>query len=335
MNKKNLAISMAVLSCITLLFPFNPEPASAQSQTAFAGDQQYLFDIFQSRRSVRNFRPDPVPREHILKILDIARTAPTAGNQQPWKFLVIEDREKIDRLKAACVELSLKRARQRGISEQAELDRLQKRMGKSYSGYLSAPVFIVVLTDSKSRYPDYNEKDGVLAGGYLLIAARSLGYGTVFTTDSFPEEVVREVFEIPERFRQVCFIPVGVPEEWPDPPEKKPLEAFVVFEKFAEDNPEEKAVEKNEIQLDKDVLMQYTGKYDYQGQLTITITLENGKLFMESGGQQKVELFAESKTRFFLKVADASVTFVRNDEGRVVELIAHQQGQDFKAVKAD
>jgi nitroreductase len=66
----------------------------------------------------------------------------------------------------------------------------------------------------------------------LMIAARSLGYGTGFYTTYFPETRMREFLGIPDRYNLVCFTPIGVPAEWPPAPAKRPLEEFVVFEKF-------------------------------------------------------------------------------------------------------
>jgi nitroreductase len=59
-----------------------------------------------------------------------------------------------------------------------------------------------------------------------------LGYGTVFYTDSIPDEVTKEVLNIPDRFERVCITPVGIPKEWPKAPSKKNLEEFIVYEKF-------------------------------------------------------------------------------------------------------
>lgn len=303
------------------------------AQITYTSEQEYLFDIFNTRRSVRKFKPDPIPEEHILKMMEIAHTAPTAGNQQPWKFLVIQDREKISQLKKECINSSLNQAKQRGITDQEKLNTMRERMEKSYGGYLSAPVVVVVVTDSKSKYPGYNEKDGTLAAGYLLIAARALGYGTVFTTDSFPDELVKNVFQIPENFNQICLIPIGVPETWPQSPEKKLITELVVWEEFVEGINYKLPVERRAIKLEGKVLQQYVGKYDYNSQLTINISLENGQLFMESLGQQKVEIFPESVNKFFLKAADAQITFIKNEKGKVTELIAHQAGQDFRAKK--
>jgi 5,6-dimethylbenzimidazole synthase len=186
-----------------------------------------LFDAIAGRRSVRRFRPDPVPREDIERIIKAACLAPTSGNQQPWRFLVVDDRARIDALRDACIEHGLDRTREQGVSDEAGLDAARERLAARYDPYLSAPVYVVVLTVDRSRYPSYNEKDGSLAAGYLMLAARALGYGSVFCTDSIPEEVTRAVFGIPEDMTRICITPIGVPEDWPRRPSKKPWRYFV------------------------------------------------------------------------------------------------------------
>lgn len=196
------------------------------------GSQESLlpfFEVVENRRSVRKFKDAPVPEDHLTAILDAARMAPTSGNQQPWKFLVLRERGTIDGLKDACIQASLeaRRGRQGGVSEEES-----ERVHQYFTDYLSAPVYVIVLTDNQSRYPTYNHWDGPLAAGYLMLAARALGYGTVFATDSIPEAVTREVLGIPDRYTRVCITPIGVPEAWPESPPKKSLDEFIVSERF-------------------------------------------------------------------------------------------------------
>ncbi len=121
----------------------------------------------------------------------------------------------------------MSQARERGVSEPDHLEATRARLQARFTSYLSAPVYVIVLTSDGSRYPAYNEKDGSLAAGYLMLAARALGYGTVFCTDSIPAEVTRSVFEIPDDLTRICITPIGVPEEWPRRPSKKPWRYFV------------------------------------------------------------------------------------------------------------
>ncbi|HUI29630.1 MAG TPA: nitroreductase family protein [Candidatus Acidoferrales bacterium] len=188
-----------------------------------------IWDVFQQRRSVRKYKPDPIPPEDILKIIDAARMAPTSGNQQPWKFLIITDKNKINEMKDACIKETIEYLKKNN----EEIDTSKKEeITNVFNDYFSAPVYIIVLTDNNSIYSSYNHWDGPLAAGYLLLAARALGYGTVFITDSVPESVTKEVFNIPDNYIRVCITPVGIPVEWPPTPKKKPLKEFIINETF-------------------------------------------------------------------------------------------------------
>lgn len=212
--------------------PISRYSVESNPRIKYTSEQTYLFDIVKNRRTVRKFMPAPVPKEHILKILDAARFAPTAGNQQPWKFLVIQNREKLDRLRNAMIEWNLDSYRKRMTPTREELSTAEQNLRKISNDLLSAPVYVAVLVDSKSRYPDSILYDGTLAAGYLMIAARALGYGTGFYTTFFPQAEMKEFFKIPEQYRLICFTPIGIPYEWPKTPVKKALKDLVVFEKF-------------------------------------------------------------------------------------------------------
>ena len=87
-------------------------------------------------------------------------------------------------------------------------------------------MYVVVLVDSESDYPGYNSHDGPLAAGTLMLAARALGYGTVYFTGSIPDHVTKTVLNIPDRYKRVCITPIGIPVEWPKTPPKKNLETI-------------------------------------------------------------------------------------------------------------
>jgi nitroreductase len=221
-----LKSSAAFLGSGMLLNCLAVSATAAENPTAPDGN---IWDIFRKRRSVRKFKPDAIPETDIAKILDAARTAPTSGNQQPWKFLVIRDRDKINRMKEACVQGAVERfdsRRDKTTSREQYESSVRDRLGN----YFSAPVYIVVLTDNNSPYPAYNHWDGPLAAGYLMLAARALGYGTVFITDAVPDSVTRTVLHIPDNYTRVCITPVGIPVEWPESPPKKKLEGFIAYE---------------------------------------------------------------------------------------------------------
>jgi nitroreductase len=298
----------------------------------FTPEQEYLFNVFKTRRSVRKFKSTPVPPEHLMKILDIARSGPTSGNQQPWKFLVIQDREKLDKLRDECINRSIASAKRRGANAEG-LEEARKRAETYYTNYLSAPVYVVVLVDSNSKYPSYNIYDGAIAGSYLMIAARALGYGTVFSQDSIPYDLIKKIFEIPDNFKRICFTPIGVPEEWPPAPRKKPLEEFAIFEKLIQGVNYEVPVKKKEIKIDPEILEQYNGEYEFNENLTMSVTTENGRIFVQMTGQQRTEIFAETENKFFPKVVEADIIFVKGPDGKVTGLVLKQGTAELKGKK--
>jgi nitroreductase len=305
------------------------------TKSAYTPEQEYLFDVFKNRRSIRKFKSTPIPQEHIIKILDMARTAPTSGNQQPWKFLVVQDRDKLDRLRDEVVNSALERVKKQEGFDPNKLDSLEAQYMERVGNYLSAPVYVVVLTDKNSRYPSYNIKDGSLAAGYLILAARALGYGTVFITDALPPDLVKKVFEIPESFEQICITPIGIPEEWPEAPAKKPLQEFAIFEKLIQGVNYVVPIKRKTIKLDPKIYDEYVGRYKLNEEVAIMVTKEDSRLFVQATGQAKIEIFPEKKDEFFLKVADIQISFVRSEEGRVTELIIHQGGRDTPAKKIE
>lgn len=88
-----------------------------------------------------------------------------------------------------------------------------------------------------------------------------------------------------------------------------------------------------EIELDAEVMKQYVGEYEIQPGFSINIMLENNHLMAQATGQQKAEIFPESTTKFFYKVVDAQIEFIRNDNGDVDTLFIFQGGQKFKGIK--
>jgi hypothetical protein len=88
-----------------------------------------------------------------------------------------------------------------------------------------------------------------------------------------------------------------------------------------------------ETQVSETVLASLTGDYELQPNFIITVTRENKQLFAQATGQPKFELFAVSETKWFLKVVDARVEFVKDDTGKVTKLVLDQGGQKIEGRK--
>jgi len=91
--------------------------------------------------------------------------------------------------------------------------------------------------------------------------------------------------------------------------------------------------ERKEVTVSPAILAKYVGTYKLMPDFDIVMTLEGGQLMTQATGQPKFPLFAESETKFFLKVVDAEVEFFKNDKGEVTHLVLHQGGQDVKGTK--
>jgi nitroreductase len=189
-----------------------------------------VLETIKNRRTVREFDGSPVPEEHITKILDMARYAPTAGNVQPWKFVVIQNPKSLATLKDSLKNWWTAKVIARQLGEEKEKEYIEG--GKEQiEKIMTAPVYVLVFVDT-TVYSEYALYDGCLAVENLMLAARALGYGTGFFTTFFPEKNVCAFVKVPKNYRFICATPIGRPQKWPSMPEKKPLEEFIVRERF-------------------------------------------------------------------------------------------------------
>jgi Domain of unknown function (DUF3471) len=90
-------------------------------------------------------------------------------------------------------------------------------------------------------------------------------------------------------------------------------------------------LERKEIAVSPKILAQYTGTYELGPGFELVVTLEGDQLVSQATGQAKLPLFAESETKFFLKVIDAEIEFFKDDQGAVTHLVLHQGSAEIKA----
>lgn len=105
------------------------------------------------------------------------------------------------------------------------------------------------------------------------------------------------------------------------------LGAIVYGEKY--EIPKERVA----IQVDPKIYDAYVGKYELRPDFILTITLDGNRLLTQLTGQPMTEIFPESESKFFLKVVDAQLTFVKAEDGKVSHVILHQGGRDQKATR--
>ncbi|MGQ9550874.1 MAG: nitroreductase family protein [Candidatus Bathycorpusculaceae bacterium] len=169
-----------------------------------------VFEAIKGRRSVRKYKLDNVPNEVIEKILDAARWAPSGSNLQPWRFIVIRDRNLVE---------------------------LVRKVSPGYLG--EAPLAILVCSDKERAYRvggilgrDYlSVSDCSMAVENMLLAAYALGLGTC-VVKSFSHTAIRELLEIPEGIEPELLVIMGYPAHTPTPPARIPLAQIAYLNKY-------------------------------------------------------------------------------------------------------
>ncbi|MDR2550428.1 MAG: nitroreductase family protein [Desulfobulbus sp.] len=147
-----------------------------------------LSEAIATRRSIRRYQEAPVADEHIRTIIEAAMLAPSAGNQQPWHFVVITDRGQLGRIP--------------DFHPYSDMVR-------------TAPAAILICGDPAGcPWPDFWVQDCSAAAQNALLAARDLGLGTVWVGVYPIEERMagfRQLLAIPEQVLPFALIPVGWP----------------------------------------------------------------------------------------------------------------------------
>jgi nitroreductase len=158
-----------------------------------------VFEAIRGRRSVRRFKSNAVGEELIEKLLTAACWAPSGGNIQPWKFIVVQDHNMLE---------------------------MVRKISPGYFG--ETPLAILVCSDKTKAVADC-----AMATENLVLAAYASGLGTCIVK-SFSHAAMKEVLEIPQGIEPELLIVVGYPETIPAPPRRIPLRENTYLNKFGE-----------------------------------------------------------------------------------------------------
>ena len=176
-------------------------------------DYKDLLELAKNRRSYRRFTAEPVPREVIEKILDIARYSPSAANSQPWEFVLVTDSVMKKAISKEIV-ATYKEAKRKDPGFNFETA-VQPQLFK-------APIFIVVCGDRRMQqaYPtllrgrELLRQSLAICAYAIQLAATSFGLATAWATIHWgpPEVAVKKLLAIPEVFTVDHIIPIGYPD---------------------------------------------------------------------------------------------------------------------------
>ena len=163
-----------------------------------------LLDLILSRRSIRSYEKKEIPEDVLKRILEAGRQAPSAGNRQPIRFIVVKDP---DILKNLC-------------------DKLINRFVKY------APVAVVGCANVKSLLTGrWAVVDTTIALQNMVIAAWTFGIGSCWV-GACNKETVKKLLNVPDKWKFVALLTLGYPAEQPKPRKKKQYEELFNFNSF-------------------------------------------------------------------------------------------------------
>lgn len=148
-----------------------------------------FYNVISTRRSVRSFKPDPVPEAVLERVLNAARIAPSGSNRQPTRFILVRDEKRKEQLVPLCHS-------QHFISQApVVVVGCGKEIGTNRGGYMG----------KLSMLPDV-----AIAFDHLTLAARAEGLGTCWI-GSFDNSGIKQFLKVPEEFQIVALSPLGYP----------------------------------------------------------------------------------------------------------------------------
>jgi nitroreductase len=169
-----------------------------------------FYQVIKKRRSVRKYKPDPIPDQILEKILEAGRIAPSAKNYQPWRFIVVKDPDLKKQLIKASRDQHFVGEGGAVVVGCALVDTAWGRMG----GYMSS--WSVDLS---------------IALDHIILAAVNEGLGTCWI-GAFDEKEVKRILHIPENVRVLALTPLGYPNEDPKDRGRKSLREIMSYDAY-------------------------------------------------------------------------------------------------------
>jgi len=159
-----------------------------------------VLEAIRTRRSVRSFKAEKIPDQDVVKILEAARWAPSAGNRQPWTFIYVKDPQVL-------------------------------RMLKNCSPGFYADAVAGIIIGIEKKFEKRGLLDACFAAENMLLAAHALGIGSCPIV-SFNGEAIKKIIDAPENWEPVLVVSLGYPDKVPEPPPKKALSEIIYVDFF-------------------------------------------------------------------------------------------------------
>jgi nitroreductase len=209
-------------------------------------DDPGIFEIMHTCRAMRKLKPDPVPEDLLIRLIDAANQAPSGANSQPARYLVVRDaeqRRRIAELNADAVRAYLEMRVSRPLLSHQDAAR-QERIGQAVAWqaeHLHEIPALVFACVELGTAPADTFAAGLGAAGSvwpgiqnLLLAARALGLGATPTSIVFRDRAaVKRVLALPDSIEPVCMIPVGYPLGKFGPVTRRPVVEIMRWDRWS------------------------------------------------------------------------------------------------------
>ncbi|MDH4231574.1 MAG: nitroreductase family protein [Nitrospirota bacterium] len=179
-----------------------------------------ILDAIKMRRSVRSYEPKSVGKDILDKIIEAGNQAPSAMNSQPWRFVVVEDKETRKKLLTAALPNAAKILEGIKDADPERYESIKKRYSEMEDPiYYSAPVVLFVI--GAGRHADHScplACENVMLAAYSLgLGSCWVGFGSMVTDDA----AIINLLELKDDEKIFGPIVIGYPKVYPEPPQKK------------------------------------------------------------------------------------------------------------------
>ena len=199
-----------------------------------------LFEAIDSLPQITRYKPDPVPREAIDKMLDAATKAPNGGNTQPWEFIVITDRALIAKVGQLYSDAWFETLGATPPPNEPPVYRAARYLAHHMP---EVPAMILACVDHTRGSAPYTPGEPIVRGRYasslwlavqnLFLAARALGLGTRLTTAHLRREAeMKALLGLPDYVETMALIPLGYPRGNFGPTSRRPAKEVTSYNRY-------------------------------------------------------------------------------------------------------